>query len=132
MEMRGYLDRQKRAIVRVEIDGGVKQAVLNLEIDTGAEPPLLISDAWAKELGIVGQPGHTATLADGSLRSVGVGTARILWLDQWQDVEVVIWPSMPGQAGEARRRGRPDGLLGRHARAGGVIRVGASAACRSD
>lgn len=121
--MRGFLSAPERddyrAIVRVKVAGPAHEATMNLEIDTGAAPSIIMSQGWARYLGIVGQDGHSATLADGSVRPVQIGSASIEWLGEARQVEVVIWDDpaegvSPIRSRRGRYRGTPDGLIGRN------------------
>ena len=121
--MRGFLSAPERddyrAIVRVKVMGPAHEATMSLEIDTGAAPSIIMSQGWARHLGITGQDGHSATLADGSLRPVQMGSANVEWLGETRQVEVVIWDDPAGQlppissSRRSRYRGTPDGLVGR-------------------
>jgi predicted aspartyl protease len=109
-----------RAIVRLDVNGEQKMAAMNLEIDTGAQAAMMMSQVWADYLGLTVELGHSATLADGTQRSVGMAQVMIEWCNTVHEIEAVVWPGFtdlelpPSSASGSRRyRGRPDGLVGR-------------------
>ncbi len=117
MTLFGFFDRSSRAIVKLTVRGSDEEAVLFCEIDTGAEPALSISHAWADRLGMSGADGHTATLADGSLVEVLLSNCYIEWLSGERRIDAIIWPAdhiaLPDPSGPRRYRERPDALIGR-------------------
>lgn len=112
MGILGYFARDGRAIVRLRVSGPSREKMIKLELDTGAEPSLLLSREIADELGIATFPGHFATLADGSRLQVEAGSISVDWIDGQREVEVIVWSKT---VGETRSSGpeSPDGLLGR-------------------
>ena len=116
MTLMGYIEEQTlRAIVRVNVIGASREAILNLEIDTGAGPELILSEEWSDWLGLPTGENIRVTLADGSKTLAVKGLAEIVWFDAKVTIEVAVFGGesnfvLPG----VRHAGvRPHGLIGR-------------------
>lgn len=121
----GFLDGTLRTILRLEVMSGERSAHMNLEIDTGSQPELIISKAWADHLGLELRKGRVLGLADGTTTIASSAWVEIVWLDGPVRVETAVLTDredMPIFAAPDRRRhgGQVDGLLGRQLLARGA------------
>jgi predicted aspartyl protease len=112
------IDKTLRAIVRLRITGPANSAYLNLEIDTGSQPELIVSDEWANHLGLAGLSRQDVTLANGETIQAVVAEGTIDWLDGPRLIDVIVFPSNTklqpfASPGRAKHAGLVDGLLGR-------------------
>jgi hypothetical protein len=113
MALLGYFDRSGRAMLKVSFEYKGQAVELVLEIDTGAEPAVMLGAGNARRVADDLKTGHTATLADGTLRSVFAGSAKINWLHGLKTVDVVAWGLDSDPETASKRKGKADGLAGR-------------------
>ena len=118
MEYPAIVDATLRAIVRLEVKGPGRGAHMNFEIDTGSQPELIISRAWADHLGLETRRGLVLGLADGTKRVVSSAWMEIDWLEGKIRVEAAVLPAKRGihnfaSPDRPRHGGQVDGLLGR-------------------
>jgi predicted aspartyl protease len=113
MALLGYFDRSGRAMLRVSFAHKGDVVELVLEIDTGAEPAVMLDASAALRVTENLKTGHTATLADGTLRSVLAGSAKVNWLQGAKTVDVVAWGLDSATQTAPKRKGKADGLAGR-------------------
>jgi hypothetical protein len=103
--------RGGRAIIRLLVGEGAKRQTLRLEIDTGANRAVFVSEAIAKDLCPVLEGSHSGILADGSTREAVKGTVTVEWFGTSKSVEVFGWA---GDTSDNRgKKNRIDGLAGR-------------------
>jgi hypothetical protein len=94
-------DKTLRAIIRLKLTGPAKASFLNLEIDTGSQPELIISAAWAQHLGLALEPNHDVTLANGETIKASLGQIEVQWFEQPDKpgepvrVDVIVFPDSP-------------------------------------
>jgi predicted aspartyl protease len=85
--IRGYFDDEKRSLVRLRVRGKNGWSILTTEIDTGAQPALVTSLAWASALDAEIESKHIATLANGAIVPAFAMAVELEWCGQ---VVVVI------------------------------------------
>jgi predicted aspartyl protease len=113
--MAGFLDNQDRALLRLRIRGKGEWITMTAEIDTGAEPSLVTSMAWAQALDAEVEAKHVATLANGQHVPAHLMAIEIDWFGQTTLVDGIAFDddqltsfATPGQRGP-----KPNALLGR-------------------
>ena len=118
MSYDAVIDATLRAVVRLPVKGPSRSARMNFEIDTGSQPELITSEAWASYLGLTATGGQVLMLADGTQRVASAAQIEVEWLDGPLVLDAIVLPSRQGVqafAAPDRRRhgGQIDGLPGR-------------------
>jgi hypothetical protein len=113
----GSLDQRGRSIVRLQVRGkSGSWTSIGCEIDTGAEPELLTSQAWLGHLDAETEPGDLLTLPDGREAPALYAVLEVEWFGQVRLVDVVTPVSFNADTAfrpPARRGSAPNALLGR-------------------
>lgn len=92
MAVTGVVNARREAVLRVRVLGaGEQETTLEVEavLDTGFTGHLALPGAIIEELSLPSQGVVEASLADGSRVDLEVHRARIFWMGQPRDVEVL-------------------------------------------
>ena len=107
----------KQPIFRAKVTGVSRSAVLNLAVDTGADPAVLLSEDWSTSLDLQPIASDDAILANGSKAATQLGIAEVEWLGEPRLIYVTIFTGVdvgvgPRPDSRPQRGGQANGLVG--------------------